>query len=227
MKLSTAIGRIDAAQSPIDRSQGDEVDELISLAVRRLVTESFEVLSKGLNPSRFESWSKGARSRVARQFGSSSDLVLEVLHRATMPIRGVVFERLADAGEVIAGGEPASETLRSFGRAFYENLACDDCFRVRMLAWAASSNRASVREDLSGLYLSIEEQVANGLEAILSASGRQVRDGLSVQEFAGMLIAMIEGSVIQGHVRSDVDVSDRFAEYVAFLLEHGSQPIDR
>ena len=227
MKLSQAIGRIDAVHSRLDRRRhdDDEVDELISLALRRLITEPFEVLSKGLNPSRFDSWSKGARSRVARQFGSSSDLVLEVLKRAVTPSRGDLSSLLADAGDVIAAGESYTDTAYAFGRAFYENLASDDGFRIQVLAWAASPNRTALGEDLSVLYDSIEARISGGIEAILLASGRRARDGLSVTEQAGMLLAVIEGSVMQGQVRADVDMTERFATYVAFLLEHGSEPI--
>lgn len=228
MKLSKAIEQIDAVHSRLDRRRNDdEVDELIALAVRRLVSEPFEVLSKGLNPSRFDSWSKGARSRVARQFGSSSDLVLEVLNRAVTPSRGDLSSLLAVAADVIESGEPYTETARAFGTAFYENLAADDGFRIQVLAWSASSNRAGLGDDLSALYESIEDRIALGIEAILAASDRQPRVGLSVREQAGMLIAVTEGAVMQGQVRGHDEICVRFSEYVAFILEHGSEPIER
>lgn len=227
MKLSKAIDHIAGIHSRLDRRKDvDEVDELISLAVRRLITEPFEVLSKGLNPSRFDSWSTGARSRVARQFGSSSDLVLEVLRRAVTPSRGDLSSTLAIAGEVIAAGEPYTETARAFGDAFYENLAGDDGFRIQVLAWVAAPNRSSLSDDLRMLYESVEDRVAIGIEAVLEAAGRQVRPGLSVKEHAGMLIAVTEGAVMQGQVRGHEDTSARFAQYVAFILEHGSEPIE-
>jgi len=228
MKLSKAIEQIDAVHSRLDRRGHDdeEVDELVGLAVRRLVTEPFEVLSKGLNPSRFDSWSKGARSRVARQFGSSSDLVLEVLRRSVTPARGDLSSMLGDAGEVIAAGESYTTTARAFGVAFYENLASDDGFRVQLLAWAASSDRSVLADELCVLYESIEDRVAAGIEAILEVSGRRVRPGLSVRQQAGMLIAVTEGAVIQGQVRHDAQISERFADYVTFILEHGSEPVE-
>ncbi len=228
MKLSKAIDHIAAIHSRLDRrDDDDEVDELIGLAVRRLVTEPFEVMSKGLNPSRFDSWSKGARSRVARQFGSSSDLVLEVLSRATTPSRGDLSSTLATAGEVIASGESYTTTARAFADAFYENLAGDDGFRIQVLAWAAAPNRASLSDDLRALYESVEDRVAGGIEAILDAAERRVRPGLSVKEHAGMLIAVTEGAVMQGQVRGNQETAARFAEYVAFILEHGSVPIEQ
>lgn len=226
MKLSKAIDHIDTIHSRLDLRENNEVDELIGLAVRRLVSEPFEVLSKGLNPSRFDSWSKGARSRVARQFGSSSDLVLEVLRRAISPSRGDLSSTLATAGDVIASGEPYTATAHAFGDAFYQNLARDDGFRVQLLAWAAASNRTTLSDELCALYQSVEDRVASGIEAVLAAAGREVRPGLTVQEHAGMLIAVTEGSVMQGQVRGHEETSERFARYVAFILEHGSVPIE-
>lgn len=227
MNLSKAVDGIADIHSRLDRRKSDdEVEELISLAVRRLVTEPFEVLSKGLNPSRFDSWSKGARSRVARQFGSSSDLVLEVLSRAITPSRGDLSSTLATAGDVIAAGEPYTSTARAFGEAFYENLSSDDGFRIQVLAWAAAPNRSTLSDDLCVLYQSVEDRVAMGIEAVLEAAGRRVRPGLSVQEHAGMLIAVTEGAVMQGQVRGHKQISERFASYVTFILEHGSEPIE-
>lgn len=227
MNISTALERIDRIRSRLDRlHEDDQSDELIGMAVRRLVSEPFDVLSKGLNPSRFDSWSKGARSRVARRFGSSSDLTLEVLRRAINPDRGDLSSMLASAGEVIDAGESFTETARSFGLAFYENLARDDGFRVQVLAWSASRNRTTLSVELRELYESVEERVAIGIAVILDASGRRARPGLTIHEQAGMLIAVIEGAVMQGQVRGDAEGARRFSEYVAFLLEHGSEPVD-
>ena len=107
MDLADAVERIGGIRSRLDRRL-DAADELVGLAVRRLVSEPFEVLSKGLNPSRFDSWSTGARSKVARQFGSSSDLMLEVLSRSINPDRGDLSSMLASAGDVIAAGDGAA-----------------------------------------------------------------------------------------------------------------------
>jgi len=224
MELQRAIAQIKDTRSELS-VRNEELEELVTFAVRRLVNESFEVIAKGLNPSRFEGWSKGARSKVARQFGSSSDLTAEVLRRASVPERGDLAGSLRTAADVISAGEPFDVVAREFAGAFYDNLATDDGFRVQIIAWVASANRDSLSADLDGLYRSMQERIAIGITAVLASAGRQLKPGLSVDDQAAMLLAATEGAVIQGMVRGHEDVRERYCEYVVFLIENGSEPI--
>jgi hypothetical protein len=225
MELSNAIDQVAATRSELSK-RNDVLDELVALAVRRLVSEPFEVLAKGLNPSRFDSWSKGARSEVARQYGSSSDLMAEVLRRAVVPGRGNLAGTLAVDGEVIAAGESYQTTARAFANAFYDNLATDDGFRVQIIAWVAAPNRSSLSDELNELYESMEERICLGIEATISASKRQLKPGLTLEEQAGMLLASTEGAVVQGMVRGHDFARARFAEYAVFLLENATEPME-
>ncbi len=223
MELSNAIDNVNDERSVLSR-RNEDLEELLAFAVRRLVHEPFEVLAKGLNPSRFEGWSKGARSKVARQYGSASDLVAEVLRRASTPERGDLAGTLETAAEVIVAGEPYEVVSREFARAFYNNLANDDGFKVQILAWTASSNRESLRQDLSGLYDSMQERIALGITAVLESADRELKPGLTVEEQAAMLLAVTEGAVLQGAVRGHDQVRERYAEYVIFMIQNGSEP---
>jgi len=225
MELSRAIEHIHETRSTLSTRNG-ELDELVALAVRRLINEPFEVLAKGLNPSRFDSWSKGARSRVARQFGSSSDLMAEVLRRAIVPERGDLAGTLETAADVILAGERYDVVARAFAIAFYDNLATDDGFRIQIMAWTAAPNRASMNDELSGLYDSMQDRVALGIAAVIEASNRRLKPGLTVEEQAGMLLAATEGAVVQGMVRGHDLARSRYAEYVVFLLDNGTEPND-
>lgn len=225
MELSNAIEHINDTRSELS-TRNDGLDELVRLAVRRLINEPFEVLAKGLNPSRFDSWSKGARSKVARQFGSSSDLMAEVLRRAIVPERGNLAGTLETAAEVINAGEPYDVVARAFAHAFYDNLANDDGFRIQIVAWTAAPARTSISGDLSALYDSMQERVALGITAVLDASNRRMKDGLTVEEHAGLLIGTTEGAVVQGMVRGHEFARARYADFVVFLLENGTEPIE-
>ncbi len=225
MELSRAIEHINETRSELS-TRNDELDELVALAVRRLINEPFEVLAKGLNPSRFDSWSKGARSKVARQFGSSSDLMAEVLRRAIVPERGNLAGTLETAADVILAGESYDVVARAFANAFYDNLANDDGFRIQIMAWTAAPNRKSINTELSALYDSMQDRIALGITAVLEASNRRVKQGLTIDEQAGMLLAATEGAVVQGMVRGHDLVRSRYADYVVFLLDNGSEPID-
>lgn len=224
MKLTKAIDNVRATRSELSH-RNEDLEELLAFAVRRLVHEPFEVLAKGLNPSRFEGWAKGARSKVARQFGSSSDLVAEVLHRASTPERGDLAGTLATAAAVIEAGESYETVSREFARAFYDNLAYDDGFNIQIIAWIAAPNRLPLRDELSGLYDSMQERISLGISAVLASANRQLRDGLTVDEQASMLLAVTEGAVIQGTVRGHDEMRERYAEYVVFLIRHGSVDI--
>ncbi len=225
MELSRAIEHINETRSELS-ARNDELDELVALAVRRLINEPFEVLAKGLNPSRFDSWSKGARSKVARQFGSSSDLMAEVLRRAIVPERGNLAGTLETAADVILAGERYDVVARAFANAFYDNLANDDGFRIQIMAWTAAPNRKSINTELSALYDSMQDRIALGITAVLEASNRRVKQGLTIDEQAGMLLAATEGAVVQGMVRGHDLVRGRYADYVVFLIDNGSEPID-
>jgi len=224
MDLQGAITRITNTRSELS-AQNEDLDELVAFAVRRLVNESFEVIAKGLNPSRFEGWSKGARSKVARQFGSSSDLTAEVLRRASVPERGDLASTVEVAAEVIAAGEPYIEVSRAFAAAFYDNLANDDGFKVQIIAWVAAQNRDTLRKDLDRLYNSMQQRIALGISAVLGSAGRQLKPGLTVEGQAGMLLAVTEGAVIQGMIRGHEATRERYCDYVVFLIENGSEPI--
>lgn len=224
MKLTNAINNVKDTRSELS-PRNEDLEELLAFSVRRLVHEPFEVLAKGLNPSRFEGWSKGARSKVARQFGSASDLVAEVLRRASTPERGDLAGTLETAAQVIIAGEPYDVVSREFARAFYDNLANDEGFRVQIIAWIASANRTSLSEDLSGLYDSMQDRIASGITAVMESAGRQLKPGLTVHEQASMLLAVTEGAVLQGMVRGHEEVRERYADYVIFLIHNGSEPV--
>ena len=224
MELGDAVRRIRSIRSELSW-RNEDLEELLALAVRRLVNEPFEVIAKGLNPSRFEGWSKGARSKVARDFGSSSDLTAEVLRRASAPERGNLSGTLESAAQVIAAGEPHDAVALEFARAFYDNLANDDGFRIQIFAWIASSNREWLRDDLNSLYESLQERIAYGLSAILDSMGRRPKPGQTVEEHAGMVLALTEGAVMQGSVRGHEMMKERYAAFVLALLENSSEPI--
>ncbi len=209
-------------RSKLTHLRHDEPEDLRSLAVRRLITEPFHVLAKGLNPSRFESWSTGSRGRVGRQYGAASDLLLETLRHSCDVDRGDLASFLSDAGQVVAGGHPYRETAVAIGRSFYLNVASDDGFKIQMLAWSASRDRSDLSAELRTLYESLEGQIAEGLALIIDGAGRELRPGPSINDHAAILLAMFEGSVIQGAVRGHEETAERFALQVAFLLEHGT-----
>ena len=225
MELSNAIDDIDEVCSELS-VRNPELDELVRFAVRRLINEPFEVLAKGLNPSRFDAWSKGARSKVARQFGSSSDLLAEVLRRGITPDRGDLVGTLATAASVVEAGEPYDVVTRAFAGAFYDNVARDDGFRVQMMAWMAAPNRDAIKADLNLLYDSIQQRIVIGIIAILEVSGRRIKPGVTVDGQAAMLLAATEGAVIQGMIRGHDLGRDRYVDYVVFLMTNGTEPID-
>ena len=91
-----------------------------------------------------------------------------------------------------------------------------------MLAWSASRDRSDLSAELRTLYESLEGQIAEGLALIIDGAGRELRPGPSINDHAAILLAMFEGSVIQGAVRGHEETAERFALQVAFLLEHGT-----
>lgn len=224
MDLHNAINKVNQTHSELS-SHNEDLDELVAFGVRRLVNESFDVIAKGLSPSRFEGWSKGARSRVARQFGSSSDLTEEVLRRASVPERGDLASSIATAANVIANGESYETVVRAFAGAFYDNLANDDGFHVQIVSWVAAASRDSLRSELDGLYRSLQERIAFGITTVLESANRQLRDGLTIDDHAAMLLAATEGAVLQGMIRGHEQARERYCDYVSFLIENGSEVI--
>lgn len=226
MKLTTALERIREKRFGDDSQAEKEVDEVVAFAVRRLVTEPFEVFAKGLNPSRFESWSKGARSKVARRFGSSSDLVLEVLRGAISPVRGDLAAAMSLGAEVIDAGAPYDEMAREFAQTYLHRLLNEDFIRLQFYAWIAAPDRLVLATELNQMYASIEASVETGIRDILRAANRRPRPGFDFAEQAGNLITMLEGSVLQGAVRDEEMIAKRFGDYVVFVIENASEPID-
>lgn len=226
MDLRTAVDRIETANFKRRHDLDVEIDELVTMAVRRLVAEPFEVLAKGLNPSRFDSWSKGARSKVARRFGSSSDLMLEVLRRAIAPERGEFAAMLSLGAEVIDSGVPYQDVLHDFALAFFDRMLNDDGVRVQFYASIAAPNRGMIAEELGQMYENVEGIMAAGMEDILRASNRRALPDRDIVEEAGNIVAMIEGAVLQGSVRDEKVIAARFARYVVFLMESASEPIE-
>lgn len=225
-KLDHVIGLVKRERSALAHLSRAEPEDLRSLAVRRLVSESFEVLAKGLNPSRFDSWSKGSRGRVGRQYGAASDLVLQTLRESCDVDRGDLASLLSDAGRSISDGASDGttyhETAVAIGRSFYFNVARDDGFKIQMLAWAASRNRLDLSSELRSLYESLEGRIAQGIELVVEGACRELRPGPSIHDHAASLLALLEGSVVQGAVRGHEETGERFAQQVAFLLEHGT-----
>lgn len=220
MELDNAIDGLTSTVQPV----ADEGD-VVAMAVQRLTTETFQVLAKGLNPSRFDSWQPGARSKVARQYGSSADLMCEVFARA-LAHDEPVGRHLTELGcAALEQGLNFEDTLRSLGAAYVDLLRADDRFRLRVVAWSAAVDRSYVADDLESWYDTYEVLHARGWERFLAAAGRRVRDGVDLVEHVGMMMQMAESVAMQGAFRHGSVTRERFAEYLLFFVNHATEEV--
>ena len=213
MEFDKTIDDLVSAERPLA-----EEDDVVAMAVRRLTTEPLEVLSKGLNPSRFDSWHPGARSKVARQYGSATDLVLEVLKRATPTNDEAAADLRQLASEAFARDMPVEEVVRVVAGAHFDMLCSDDRLALRVAAWRVARERPDVAKRLGEWY---EHQTVANAEVIVAGLGTRrlrFRAGINPVDLMGTFMQMLEGAVPQTAFLASEVVRERYVESVLFTI---------
>lgn len=195
-RFLSAVRRVARQRSPAAAlDPGIRAEELRSLAVRRLATETFDVFAKGLNPSRFESWSRGSRSRVARRYGSASDLTLTVLEMAkTSPASPVAdaFVEMATEGVPLRHQEVAE-----LAEVMFDCLTRDPGFRLHIMALLAAEQRDDLRAELNESHALLERRLSFGIGLALADSGFHLRGGLTPETVAFIVAGFLDGAALR------------------------------
>jgi len=190
--------------TPTPAAIAESRGQVVTAATARMVNEPLGVLSAGLNPSRFDSWMPGLRRKAYRYFPSTTDLVHEVLAEAVDPERSEATDQLihamTEAAESLA--EPL-EVARVLPTAYVDRLRGDHAFRLEITAWLVMQDSPSLRDDLDHLHQSLIDRGAEGLQAVLQSYGLDVRSPLTWNDFATMLLAMVQGTVLRSEVAGD------------------------
>lgn len=184
----------------IERSR----DQVIAAATARMVNEPLGLLAQGLNPSRFDSWMPGLRRKAYRYFPSTTDLIHEVLADAVDPERSEATDQLIHAmSEAAASLASPLEVVRRLTTAYVDRLLSDPAFRLEITAWLVMKDSPSLRDDLHSLHESLIDRGAEGLQAVLESYGLAMRPPLTWRDFATMLLASVQGTVIRAEVDGD------------------------
>lgn len=195
-------------------------EQVLAAAVAQLTGEPFELISKGLNTSRFEDFIPGLRSKVARQFGSSEGLVLSLLRDAIAPDRTKLTEQLVDdvATAMVCLDLTHEQVITDLGSAYFDAMCDDPVFMLQAYAWLGAHDNRSLRRDFALLYSSLDERLASLLDNFLRSWGREMADGLSTNDLAVALTGLTEGLRSRAAVDPDAVPSELFGSQVVALM---------
>lgn len=198
-----AAGSVFQGRGPLAEVD-DSREQVLAAATRRLSSESFGVLTQGLNPSRFDSWKPGLRRKAYRYFPSTSELVREVLHNAVGPARGQVTDELVKVmKEAAQDPPPIVEALSVVPPTFMDRVRLDEVFGLQLLAWVAARQDADLRGALGDFYESLAEELSEGFAEILQAYGLELRPPFTWQSFTSVWISLVEGTTLRTAVEGD------------------------
>jgi len=197
-------------------------EQVVAAAVIQLTQTPFELVCKGLNTSRFEELLPGLRSKVARQFGSSEGLILEVLGRSVAPDRTELTTSLVDgiAIAMMCGDSTHEEVLQELGAAYFDAMCDDPLYTLQVYAWLAAHDNRELRRDLVALYGSLDSCLTTLLERFVQSWGRTMSDGVTIEDLAVAVTALTEGLAARAAVDPDAVPSELFGTLVARLV-HG------
>lgn len=189
-------------QSPAEIS--DSRAQVLAAATLRVLAEPFEVLTQGLNPSRFDQWKPGLRRKTYRYFPSTSDLLREVLGQAVGPDRGRATDELVRAmKEGAQDPPPMLQTLAMVAPAYVDRVGSDDLFALQLHAWLVARADPKMQSAMSELHDSLVARTSEGFAAILHAWGLELRPPFTWRSFCNVWISLVEGSALRAGVEGE------------------------
>lgn len=204
-------------------------EQIRSAAMNRLLTEPFEVLAKGINPSRFDDWLPGLRSKAFRSYGSSVELTEAILLDGLSPDRSGLTDELIDAAgkQLMSGSMTNAELIRQLGGAYFESVRDDGAFVIQTYAWLASGSRKNLLGAFQRLYASIDQRMAAAFGFFFTtATQRKLVEPFTFEEMSIIMTSLIEGFTFRSHVDPD-SVPDDLPMRAALALVAGmTQPAD-
>lgn len=180
---------IDALCDSVDSS------DLRHLAVRRLHEEMPHVLAKGLSPSRLENWCPGARSRVAREYGSAAGLVTDILGRAARHARSQRLAVVATYAPLLGATDPRP-TVMALAGSLFDDLSDSACFRLSVTRWLAMPD-VSFDETAAAPAHENAVELAGGLKLLADVWQLEFTNDAELLSTARAMLGVLEGLTIQ------------------------------
>lgn len=196
------------SQFPVPTTVPAEVEasrgQVVAAATARMVNEPMGVLTQGLNPSRFDSWMPGLRRKAYRYFPSTTDLIHQVLADAVDPSPSKATDQLMRALEEAAESLAAPlEVVKTLSSAYVDQLISDAAFRLQVTAWLVMADSPSLQEDLEALHAALIDHAAEALAAVIGSYGLAMRPPLDWHDLGRMILASVQGTVLQAEILED------------------------
>lgn len=176
-----------------DRMSGssDDPADLRRLASRRFDTETFQVLAKGLSPSRLESWFAGSRSRLSREFGAATELTRDVCERSLTEVHQQRVNTVKQYAELL-DETSCREAMRGLADGFLQGVCDDATFRLSVCARLAARGDVQLQETVDESRSAIIRTLAESLEAFAAGWHRDL-SAQNAKVAAVAILNLLEG----------------------------------
>lgn len=201
-------------------------DQVLAAAAQRLAQEPLGVLSQGLNPSRFDSWSPGLRRKAYRHFPSTVEMVRELLHQALEPERSAATDELVAALAAEAATNPDPVALASkLPPAYIDRVCADNVFPLQLYGWLVARHDEETAERMRFLLSSLNERAVVGLRPLFQSLGLEPRPPLDWEGFTSVWMTVVEGTALRASVEGD-DYDPELISWLTMALTIGmTRPI--
>jgi hypothetical protein len=197
----------DPDRTPIDpEGEGSLQRPLLSFLSQRAVAD--EVNN---NPKPFPR--RGSVPTMRDRWSSQSDFIADLLHFGLWSRYHLTFayaEEAADHIEELTDGPDFVKAVHSLGFNDLVDLIENPRFRLKLIAAAAAEGDDVIREAMAEGYRGLLEPWKEVCAQALQARGLQLRRGITLDDFANLLIAIGEG--VGMRILADPDVK---------LIDHG------